>query len=141
MASGVADKLSVDTGDRVTLLVPQVAPQVTSQAGSFGPRQLAPKVTSFVVAGVFSTHTTLDQRLVLTQLDTASELAGFKMGLNTYPQGVQIKLNDIYQSRETGFDLLRTLPPGYRFSDWIQTHGNLTRPSRCQEIWFHYSCF
>ena len=125
LASGVADKLSVDTGDRVTLLVPQVAPQVTSQAGSFGPRQLAPKVTSFVVAGVFSTHTTLDQRLVLTQLDTASELAGFKMGLNTYPQGVQIKLNDIYQSRETGFDLLRTLPSGYRFSDWIQTHGNL----------------
>lgn len=129
LASGVADKLSVDTGDRVTLLVPQIAPQRTSRASSFGPRQLAPKVTSFVVAGVFSTHTTLDQRLVLTQLDTASELAGFytksNTGFSTYPQGVQIKLNDIYQSRETGFDLLRTLPSGYRFSDWIQTHGNL----------------
>lgn len=117
LSSGVADKLSVAEGDRVTLLVPQI----TSQASGLGQRQLAPKVTSFVVAGVFSTHTTLDQRLVLTQLNIASELAG----LNTYPQGIQIKLKDIYQARETGFDLLRSLPSGYRFSDWIQTHGNL----------------
>lgn len=117
LSSGVADKLSVAEGDRVTLLVPQM----TSQASGLGQRQLAPKVTSFVVAGVFSTHTTLDQRLVLTQLNIASELAG----LNTYPQGIQIKLKDIYQARETGFDLLRSLPSGYRFSDWIQTHGNL----------------
>ena len=112
LAQGVADKLSVATGDRVTLLVPQSAA---------GQRQLAPKVTSFVVAGIFSTHTTLDQRLVLTQLNVASELSG----LYGYPQGVQIKLDDIFQARETGFNLLRSLPSGYRFSDWIQTHGNL----------------
>ena len=117
LGHGVAEKLSVDTGDRVTLLVPQVA----FQTSGLGQRQLAPKVASFTVAGVFSTHTALDQRLVLTQLNTASELAGLK----SYPQGIQIKLNDIYQARETGFDLLRTLPSGYRFSDWIQTHGNL----------------
>lgn len=113
LAQGVADKLSVATGDRVTLLVPQSA--------AAGQRQLAPKVTSFFVAGIFSTHTTLDQRLVLTQLNVASELSG----LNGYPQGVQIKLDDIFQARETGFNLLRSLPSGYQFSDWIQTHGNL----------------
>jgi len=118
LAQGVADKLSVTTGDRVTLLVPQLA---VLQSGASGQRQLAPKVTSFVVAGVFSTHTTLDQRLVLTQLNVASELSG----LNGYPQGVQVKLDDIFQARETGFNLLRLLPSGYRFSDWIQTHGNL----------------
>lgn len=130
LTSGVADKLSANVGDRVTLLVPQITPQTTLQTSRLTPRQLAPKVTSFVVAGVFSTHTTLDQRLVLTHIEIASELAGLlNTGLNTdfrtYPQGVQIKLNDIYQSRETGFELLRTLTQGYRFSDWIQTHGNL----------------
>lgn len=113
LAKGVADKLSVVAGDRVTLLVPQ--------AGAKNHRQLAPKITTFRVGGVFSTHTTLDQRLALAQLDEVVPL----VGLNNFPQGVQIKLDDIFKARETGFRLLRALPQGYRFSDWIQTHGNL----------------
>ncbi|MDX2464960.1 MAG: lipoprotein-releasing ABC transporter permease subunit [Porticoccus sp.] len=113
LAKGVADKLSVVEGDRLTLLVPQV--------GALNHRQLAPKIITFSVGGIFSTHTTLDQRLVLAQMSEVVQL----VGINNAPQGVQIKLNDIFKARETGFRLLRSLPQGYRFSDWIQTHGNL----------------
>lgn len=112
LAQGVADKLSVIEGDRITLLVPQT--------GATSRRQLAPKIATFKVGGIFRTHTTLDQQLILAKLGVVGQLTG-----NPGPQGMQIKLDDIFQARETGFSLLRALPSGYRFSDWIQTHGNL----------------
>lgn len=118
LAKGVAEKLMVSVGDRVTLLVPRIGVQKN--------RQLAPTISAFTVAGVFETHTTLDQHLVLAQLDVVGALAG----TGGRPQGVQVKLNDIFQVRQTGFDLLRVLAPGYRFSDWIQTHGNLYQAIR-----------
>ena len=83
--------------------------------------QISPKLSVFTVAGIFETHTTIDQHIVLAQL----EVVGVWAGTHGLPQGMQIKLNDIFQVRQTGFDLLRALPSGYRFSDWIQTHGNL----------------
>jgi lipoprotein-releasing system permease protein len=118
LAKGVAEKLMVSVGDRVTLLVPRIGVQKN--------RHLAPTISAFTVAGVFETHTTIDQHLVLAQLDVVGALAG----TGGRPQGVQVKLNDIFQVRQTGFDLLRVLAPGYRFSDWIQTHGNLYQAIR-----------
>jgi lipoprotein-releasing system permease protein len=118
LAKGVADKLMVSVGDRVTLLVPRVGVQKN--------RQLAPTIRAFTVGGIFQTHTTIDQHLALAQLDAVGALSG----TGTRPQGIQVKLNDIFQVRQTGFDLLRVLAPGYRFSDWIQTHGNLYQAIR-----------
>lgn len=118
LAKGVADKLMVSVGDRVTLLVPRVGVQKN--------RQLAPTIRAFTVGGIFQTHTTIDQHLALAQLDVVGSLSG----TGTRPQGIQVKLNDIFQVRQTGFDLLRVLAPGYRFSDWIQTHGNLYQAIR-----------
>jgi lipoprotein-releasing system permease protein len=118
LAKGVAEKLMVTVGDRVTLLI--------LRAGEQGSLQHAPTISAFTVAGVFETHTTIDQHLVLAPLDVVGALAG----TGGRPQGVQVKLNDIFQVRQTGFDLLRALPPGYRFSDWIQTHGNLYQAIR-----------
>jgi len=112
LAKGVAKKLSAEVGDIVTLLAPQ--------AESLGGFQFAPKIISFKVAGIFTTHTSLDQKLVLGPLKKVTEMIGFNA-----PQGVQIKVGNIFDARETGFRLIRTLPAGYRFSDWIQTHGNL----------------
>ncbi|MBQ0711757.1 MAG: lipoprotein-releasing ABC transporter permease subunit [Porticoccus sp.] len=118
LAKGVADKLMVSVGDRVTLLVPRAGVQKN--------RQLAPTISAFTVGGIFETHTTIDQHLALAQLDVVGALRG----TGTRPQGIQVKLNDIFQVRQTGFDLLRVLAPGYRFSDWIQTHGNLYQAIR-----------
>jgi|TARA_B110000503_G_scaffold77244_1_gene119064 lipoprotein-releasing system permease protein len=112
LAKGVADKLLVKVGDMVVLLAPQ--------AEVFDHDEFAPKIVSFRVGGIFSTHTPLDQKLVLGPLKTVTQIAGLKD-----PQGVQIKLNNVFDARETGFRLIRALPPGYLLSDWVQTHGNL----------------
>ena len=112
MAGEIAKKLSLSAGDRVTLLVPA--------SGGNGLQQ-APKVSTFTVLGTFDTRTAADQSLVLAKLETASRLAGHP-GL---AQGWQVRVADVFEARQTGYTLLQVLPSGYRFSDWIQTHGNL----------------
>jgi lipoprotein-releasing system permease protein len=112
LAKGVADRLSVQAGDEVVLIVPKTTPSDYGQS--------VPKIISINIGGVFSTQTSLDQKLILGPLSKVTTIVGL-----TNPQGVRIKLVDIFNSRDTGFRLLRNLPDSYYFSDWIQTHGNL----------------
>ncbi len=112
ITSGIAGKLGVEAGDRVTLLL---APE-----GSFGFHR-APRARTFEVAGVFSTHTELDHSLVVGDL----ELVADAIGLNNPVQGLQLKIADIFAARSTGYELLRMLPMGFSFTDWLQSHGNL----------------
>ncbi|TNE80237.1 MAG: lipoprotein-releasing ABC transporter permease subunit [Gammaproteobacteria bacterium] len=113
LAQALAEKLAAGVGDRVTLLVP-----THSEAGVL---QQAPQVAAFTVLGTFSTHTTLDQGLMLVNLAEASRLAGS----GAKPLGMQVKVADLFRARQTGFQLLGVLPNGFHFSDWLQTHGNL----------------
>ena len=112
LAKGVAEKLSVQSGDTVALIVPQFE--------SFNHTEFSPKIFSFKVGGIFITHTALDQKLVLGSLPSVNKIVG-----SSDAQGIQVKLNDIFSARETGFRLVSKLPTSYYFSDWIQTHGNL----------------
>ena len=112
LAKGVAEKLSVQSGDTVALIVPQFE--------SFNHTEFSPKIFSFKVGGIFITHTALDQKLVLGSLPSVNKIVG-----SSDAQGIQVKLNDIFSARETGFRLVSKLPISYYFSDWIQTHGNL----------------
>jgi len=113
LARIIAEKLSVNVGDRVTLVVP-------SHRGG-GELQSPPTVAAFTVLGTFATHTALDQGLVIANLSRVSELAG----RDSRPGGIEVKVADLFQARQTGYQLLGMLPEGYRFSDWLQTHGNL----------------
>lgn len=113
LASVVAEKLAVAAGDRITLLLPS--------HNDAGVMKQAPTVAAFSVLGTFATHTTLDQSLILINLSQASNLAGN----GTLPQGLQVRVADLFMARQTGFELLAILPEGFHFSDWLQTHGNL----------------
>ncbi|MEZ5529995.1 MAG: lipoprotein-releasing ABC transporter permease subunit [Porticoccaceae bacterium] len=114
LTRAVAEKLSVDTGDRVTLVVP-------SHRRSSGLMEQVPEVAAFTVLGTFATHTTLDQGLMLVNLAEASRLAGSGI----LPTGIQVRVKDLFQARRTGFELMSELPAGFYFSDWLQSHGNL----------------
>ena len=113
LSTVVAEKLGAKEGDRVTLLVPS-----RSDGGAI---QQAPKVAAFTLLGTFATHTTLDQGLMLIHLPEASAL----MGHGEKPLGMQVKVAELFQVRQTGFQLMGQLPNGFYFSDWLQTHGNL----------------
>lgn len=108
----VAEKLGVSPGDRLTLIVPR------SGSGGAG---LEPEFRAFELAGTVTTHTAADNGLALIGLQTASNLAG----LDNRPQGLRVRIRDIFEVRNIGYQLLGSMPPDSSFIDWFQTHGNL----------------
>ncbi len=108
----LSEKLAVKVGDSVTLIIPG-----KRKKG----RQSLPDARVFNVAGVYQTHTALDTTVGLVSLSVASQL----MDLEGQVGGLRVKVDDIFAARQIAFELLKVLPAGFRFSDWLQTHGNL----------------
>lgn len=113
LSSGVAAKLGVARGDRLTLIAPR---------SGRGGQALAPTLRALQVAGIADTHTALDNTLALTTLATAGAILGLPAGS---AQGLRLMAEDLFAARELGHALLARLGRGYQFSDWIQTQGNL----------------
>ncbi len=108
----LADKLGVEPGHTLTLIVPRPGE---------GGRQQSPLVRVFNLAGIFDTHTAEDVGLALVHLDTAGELAGY----GPRAQGLRISIDDVFAARELGYRVIRDLPQDFSFIDWFHTHGNL----------------
>ena len=108
----LADKLGAKQGDSLTVIIPGKI--------SKG-RQSLPAVRVFKIAGIYQTHTTVDARLALLSLPAASALAGLEGRVG----GLRVTVDDVFNARPIAYQLLRGLPPAFRFTDWLQTHGNL----------------
>ena len=108
LSQPMAEDLNVIPGQRVTVIIPSINGSKTA-------------AYSFVVKGLFSTHTELDQLLGLASLEQVGDIAG----VPGMVQGFRLQVDDQFNAREIGYKLLEQLPFGYGFRDWFQTHGNL----------------
>ena len=104
----IADALNAKTNQRVSIIFPAENGRSTT-------------VYSFIVGGIFATHTELDQSLVIASLPQVAEIAGIPNRV----QGFRLQVNDQFNARNIGFEIINQLPFGYGFRDWFQTHGNL----------------
>ncbi|MBQ0719439.1 MAG: lipoprotein-releasing ABC transporter permease subunit [Gammaproteobacteria bacterium] len=108
----LAAKLAAKIGDSMTLIIPGQVSQG---------RQALPNARVFKLAGIYQTHTGIDARVALVGLQTASTLAGHEGRV----AGLRLKVDDVFKARQIAYQLLRQLPETFRFTDWLQTHGNL----------------
>jgi len=106
------EKLGAKTGDSITLIIPGQLSQG---------RQALPKAQVFKLAGIYQTHTAVDGRVALVSLQTASALSGLEGRVG----GLRLKVDDVFNARQIAYQLLRQLPEDFRFTDWLQSHGNL----------------
>ncbi len=111
LSRNLADKLGVRPGDTLTLIAPRPGRG----------RQGVPVMRVMELGGVFSTHTAEDNVLALLHLDSAGAITG----LGGRPQGLRVRVDRVFDARQTGYELLDRLPRGFTFVDWLQTHGNL----------------
>jgi lipoprotein-releasing system permease protein len=111
LGRGVADSLSVEPGQRLTLVVPG--------SGSLGER--GARFESLYVSGVLDTGTELDQGVALVHLTLASQLAGIGEAVN----GIRVTTRDLFAASRTGWELMNNLPSGFYTTNWMMTHGNL----------------
>lgn len=110
LGAGLAHRLSVAPGDRLTLVVPRR-----------GQANVAPAVSALEVVGIFDSGTEIDNNFALTGLERASQLSEFPGAVS----GIRLQMRDLFQAPIVSAELVRELPGAYYASDWTRTHGNL----------------
>jgi len=104
--------LRVNTGDKVTLLLPEA---------SITPAGVFPRLKRFTVLGTFKVGAELDGNLAYVHLNDMQTL--MRMGDNI--EGLRLELNDLFQASQLTQTLVNELGYPYRGTNWTQTQGNL----------------
>jgi lipoprotein-releasing system permease protein len=108
----LASVLGASVGDKVTVVVPQITVTV---AGSL------PRMKRFTVAGLFEVGMgEYDRGIALVHRDDAAVL----QRLGDAVTGVRIRIDDVWQAREVGFELAESLQGRYRVLNWTDYHRN-----------------
>jgi lipoprotein-releasing system permease protein len=112
LGAAVAEKLGVQPGDSVTVLVPG------KRQGEFSRGAQYHTVT---LRAILNTRTELDQSAAIVHLALASRLAGHADSVS----GLRVATGDIFEVSRIGWELLNNLPAGFYVTNWMMTHGNL----------------
>lgn len=112
LGSELADYLGVLTGDKVTVITPQLTAT---------PAGILPRLKRFTVVGVFQVGMyEYDRNLALIQLEDAAKL----FRLDDAVSGLRLKLDDVFYAQRVARDLGPKLDGRYQIADWTQSHSN-----------------
>ncbi|MBP1149097.1 MULTISPECIES: lipoprotein-releasing ABC transporter permease subunit [Methylocaldum] len=112
LGSELADYLGVLTGDKVTVITPQLTAT---------PAGILPRLKRFTVVGVFQVGMyEYDRNLALIQLEDAAKL----FRLDDAISGLRLKLDDVFYAQRVARDLGPKLDGRYQIADWTQSHSN-----------------
>ena len=117
---GLARKLGVRKGDKVTLVLPEA---------SMSPAGVIPRFRRFTVTGVFRVRANVDSMLAYVHVDDAGRLARHPGKVD----GIRLRLDDLFRASAIAWKIQQELGPGYRTTDWTRTHGNLFQAIRMEK--------
>lgn len=110
VGQGIADKLHLNVGDTVTLIIP---------SGVDGGATTG--ILTLNVIATLNSNTNVDQSLALMNLKAAAQASGFPDNVN----GIRLKVNDLFEAQSIVMNAVNQLPVGYYGSDWTRTHGTI----------------
>src|SRR5690625_7824414 len=105
----LARHLGLALGDQVRVTLPDIA---------ITPAGVYPRVRRFTLVGVFEVGAQMDQTLVMIHLDDAQRLLR-----RSGPQGLHLKVSDIYRAGPVMAELDKTLCEAYENKACSTTHG------------------
>jgi lipoprotein-releasing system permease protein len=127
MGSLLARTLGLALGDKVDITSPDI---------NITPAGIYPRVKSFTLVGVFEVGAQVDQQLAIVHLIDAQKF--FRL---QGPQGLHVKVNDLYVAASVMNDLSQQLQKqsqefgeNYSVTDWSQTQGNLFQSVKMEKI-------
>ncbi len=109
---GIARRLGVHVGDKVTLVMPEAS---LSLAG------VMPRFKRFKVTGVFQSHSQVDGLFSYINVKDAGRLLHYPNKV----QGVRAKLKDLFKAPMVGWQLANKLGSAYYTTNWTRTQGSL----------------
>jgi lipoprotein-releasing system permease protein len=116
----LADRLAVNLGDSLTLLVP----------GADAAGVPTPRLRQYVVAGIFEVGMQdADIGLAYTNLEAAQAMAGD----DARSSGLRLRFDDVMAAPRLTEELRAELPGGFVARDWTQDHANYFRAIRIEK--------
>lgn len=115
-----AQTLGLALGDKVI---------ITSSDINITPAGIYPRTKSFTLVGVFEVGAQVDQQLAIIHLHDAQKF--FRM---QGPQGLHVKVNDLYQASSVMNGLAQQFGSDYSVSDWTKTQGNLFQSVKMEKM-------
>jgi len=108
----LANVLGVAIGEKVTVIVPQITVTV---AGSM------PRLKRFTVSGLFEVGMgEYDRGVAIVHIKDAAVLQQMDEAVS----GVRLRIDDVWQARQVGFELAQSLQGRYRILNWTDYHRN-----------------
>ncbi|RKF19547.1 lipoprotein-releasing ABC transporter permease subunit LolE [Alginatibacterium sediminis] len=114
LGGGISDKLGIETGDWITLLLPNVGGEAKS---SFS----AAKRHRIQVSGIFRVQGMLDQSLAYIPITTARELLNWPSG----EHGIRIQVADPLNAEDIIWDAARYVSQRVYVRSWMRSQGYL----------------
>jgi len=121
LGSSLARMLRVQPGDYVDVTVPRLT--VT-------PLGVFPRSKRLLVTGLFEVGAQPDAYQAYISLASGQKL----LGPRDRVEGLQVRTSDLFAAPATMQALGRTLPAGYRATDWSQTQGSLFRAVKMEKL-------
>ncbi|RDV27444.1 lipoprotein-releasing ABC transporter permease subunit [Alteromonas aestuariivivens] len=112
LGNGIMQKLSLDIGDNIQILIPTVTDDLSFKA---------PKTVKLTIAGRLIIGGELDNYLGIMHLSRASEVAGIQSGA----QGLRFTLENPFGAYATMREIGFAFPQAVYMSDWTRTQGHL----------------
>ncbi|GGY70949.1 hypothetical protein GCM10011613_14370 [Cellvibrio zantedeschiae] len=110
VGQGIADKLHVNVGDKITLIIPRSADA-----------NATPGILMLDVIAILKSNTNVDQTLALMNLNAASQASEFPGKVS----GIRLQVDDLFEAPSIVMNAVNQLPVGYFGSHWMRTHGTI----------------
>lgn len=119
VGEAVAERLGLDTGDALTVLIPATSPDGAP----------APKLRELTVAGVFEAGRSEQGSLLFANIDDVRALVPG----GGAAEGLRIRFRDALSAPELAARLRPRLPAGFELFDWTQDNANYFRAVRIEK--------
>ena len=110
----IVNKLGLEIGDPVTLLIPQINQQTS--------KLLSPKRVSLKLVGIVNMGGPIDETAAYIRLDKAQAVLGFTKNQVT---GLRLKVDDVFAAHQTAMRVGQVIPDYVYVSSWFRTQGSL----------------
>jgi len=121
LGKDLAMAMGVSTGDKITLITPQVTPT---------PAGIMPRLKRLNVVGIFEIGMyEYDSALAVMNIDDAAKLFRIRDKVT----GLRLKLDDVFQAPTITRNLMANLPASYRSADWTYQHANFFRALKTEK--------
>ena len=118
IGSGIAEKLNVNVGDKIQLLLPKNS----AANNNFSRKFTAPKRVNAVVSGIFRFGGVIDDTLAYIDLDKARDIQQYE---RNEVQGLRLKVSDVFSAPSITKQIAYDFNHYVYIYDWTRTQGHL----------------